>query len=95
MSFARSCGSLITSCGPRTAPNRYVEAAEDLIPMRHRLSTENFVKNGRQLRHVFHQLLRIRKPWICEEVLAAIACATAFSLSGPMISTNQVSSAAR
>src|SRR5689334_21207096 len=38
---------------------RNLGATEDLVPMRHRFRSEHFVKNGRQLRHVFHQLLRI------------------------------------
>src|SRR6185369_8561836 len=42
---------------------RHVDAIEDLVPMRHRLRAKHFIENGRQLRHVRHQV-PWSEPWI-------------------------------
>src|SRR5882762_8104802 len=48
-----------------------VDAIEDLVPMRHRLRAEDLVEDGGELRHVGHQLRRIGKARVGQEIRAA------------------------
>src|SRR5258705_750758 len=50
---------------------RHVSAVEHLVPMRHRLGTEDLVKDRRELRHIRHQLRRIGEPRIGQKIRAA------------------------
>src|SRR6267378_3996047 len=50
---------------------RHVSAVEHLVPMRHRLGTEDLVKDRRELRHIRHQLRRIGETRIGQKIRAA------------------------
>src|SRR5712671_3133028 len=56
---------------PTHRSERHVNAIEHLVPMCHRLGTEDFVEDRRQLRHIRHQLRRIGEPRIGQKVRAA------------------------
>ena len=71
MSFALSCGSLITSLGARTAPKVRWSLLEDLAPMRHRLRGKGLIEDRGELRHVRRLLCRVGKPGIRQEIRAA------------------------
>src|SRR5258707_4375938 len=56
---------------PTHRSERHVNAIEHLVPMCHRLGTEDLVENRRELRHIRHQLRRIGEPRIGQKVMAA------------------------
>ena len=56
---------------PAHCAERHVDSIEDRVPVRHRLRAEDFVENGRELRHVRDQLRRIGEPRIGQEIRAA------------------------
>src|SRR5216684_1545411 len=53
------------------SPKRDVNAVEDLVPMRHRLGTEDLIEDRRELRHIRCQLRRIGETRIGQEIRAA------------------------
>src|SRR5258708_817911 len=52
---------------PADGAKRDVDVAEDLGPMGHRLRAENFVEDGRELRHLCDQLGGIEECWIGQQ----------------------------
>src|SRR6266481_9594893 len=50
---------------------RHVDAVEHLVPMRHRLGTEDLVEDRRELRHICRQLRRIGETRIGQKIRAA------------------------
>ena len=91
MLFAASCEIVDHLLRPAHGAERDVHAAEDLVPMPHRLCREHFVKNGGELSHIRHQLRRIGEAELpVRRSGRPIAFATAAILSGETMSTNQV-----
>src|SRR5882724_4578328 len=56
---------------PTYRSERHVDAIEHLVPMCHRLATEDLVEDRRELRHVCHQLCRIGKARIGQKIRTA------------------------
>src|SRR5712671_5553187 len=56
---------------PTHRSERHVSAVEHLVPMRHRLRTEDLVEDRRELRHIRRQLRRIGEPRIGQKIGAA------------------------
>src|SRR5229473_449848 len=56
---------------PTHRSERHVDAIEHLVPMGHRLGTEDLVEDRRELRHIRRQLRRIGEPRIGQKIRAA------------------------
>src|SRR5713101_4305017 len=56
---------------PTHRSERHVDAIEHLVPMRHRLGTEDLVEDRRELRHICRQLRRIGETRIGQKIRAA------------------------
>ena len=71
MSFGPQLRIIDDFLRPAHGAERDMNAAEDLVPVRHRLRAEDVVENGGQLRHVLNQLGRIGESRIRQEIRTA------------------------